>query len=170
MTDPYQVHDFTVLLTILIAAPPALIGLIAFLGARLAPRRFRSPGSRAPAAVLLDVTALCSAAVLALYLWGCLHVAFLGRQGVGNACAREADGARVAAFHGDFVPLRIVCRTDAGDSFTVVVPGYLNPSLAALLLLALACGAAGLLLRRKQLARSPAREGGRSRDQDRRRP
>lgn len=159
-TDPYQVHDFTVLLTILIAAPPVLIGLIVFLVSRLVPRRFRSSGPRTPAALCQDAAALCSAAALALYLWGCLQLAFLGRQGVGNACAEEAGGARVTAFHGDFVPLRLVCRTDAGDSFTVVVPDYVNPSLIALLLLSLVCGAAGLLLRRRRPAPSTAHTEG----------
>ncbi|OBQ49643.1 hypothetical protein A4U61_32745 [Streptomyces sp. H-KF8] len=160
-TDPYQVHDFTALFTILITAPLVLVGLIAYLGSRLAPKRLRSPGSRTPAAVCRDVAALSAAIALALYGWGCLQVAFLGRQGVGNACAEEAGGARVTAFHGDFVPLRIVCRVTGGDSFTVVVPDHLNTSIIVSLLLALACGAASLLLRLKQPVLPTAQKEGR---------
>ncbi|CAL9529235.1 hypothetical protein SUDANB176_04016 [Streptomyces sp. enrichment culture] len=159
-SDPYQVHDYTVLFTILLAGPPALIGLAAYLASRLAPRQLRSRGLRTPAAVCRDAAALCSAAALALYLWGCLHLVALERQEVGNACAKEADGVRVAAFHGDFVPLRLVCRTDAGNRFTVVVPDYINPSVAVLLLLAVACAATGLLLRREQHARRTAQKEG----------
>ncbi|MCD7445280.1 hypothetical protein K4B79_44760 [Streptomyces lincolnensis] len=148
--DPYQVHDYAVLSTILIAGAPALLGLLAYLGACLAPRRLRA---HRPATALRDTGLLCAAAALAVYLWGCLHVVFLERQEIGNRCAQVAGGVRVAGFHGDFVPLRLVCRTDDGRDLTVVIPAYVNPSTAVLLLLALACaGAAALLARRARTA------------------
>ncbi|MFI9171422.1 hypothetical protein [Streptomyces lincolnensis] len=148
--DPYQVHDYAVLSTILIAGAPALLAAVAYLGASLAPRRLRA---HRPATALRDAGLLCSAAALALYLWGCLHVVFLERQEIGNRCAQVSGGVRVAGFHGDFVPLRLVCRTDDGRDLTVVVPSYLNPSIAVLLLLALACAGTAVLL---QLGRRTA--------------
>ncbi|WP_240499218.1 hypothetical protein [Streptomyces prasinus] len=149
-SDPYQTHGFTALFTVLLAGLPALIGLVAYLASRLMPERLCSRGLRTPAAVCRDLALLCSAAALALYMWGCLHLLLLDRQGVGNACAKQSGGVRVAAFHGDFVPLRMVCRTDAGSVFTVVVPDYVNPSVAVLLLLVVTCATAGLLLHRAQ--------------------
>lgn len=94
VSDPYQVHDFTVLL----AGLPGLLGLAAYLVSRLTPGRLRSLALRTPAEVCRDLAALCSAAVLALYLWGCLPLLFLDRQDIGNACAEESDGVRAVAW------------------------------------------------------------------------
>lgn len=142
LSDPYQPHDFTTLFTIVITGLAELIGLATYLGSRLTRQKLRA---RTPSAAWRDLSLLTVAASLAVYLWGCLHVLFLERQDIGTACAKKAEGIRVAAFHGDFLPLRLVCRTDAGHSYTVIIPGYLNPAGAVLLLSALACGITSLL-------------------------
>lgn len=149
--DPYRTHDFTALVSILLLGLSALLGLFVYLCSRLTGRRLRA---YTPPAVWRDVSLVSVTASLALYVWGCLQLVFVERQEVGNACAEGAGGVRVAAFHGDFVPLRLVCRTDDGRSFTALVPDYINPSIAVLLLLALACAVASVLLHRKQLTAS----------------
>ncbi|MGW0499508.1 hypothetical protein ACWD0Z_29995 [Streptomyces sp. NPDC003007] len=146
--DPYRTHDFTALLSILIVGSAALLGVFVYLCSRLTGQRLRA---YTLPAVWCDVSLLSATGSLALYMWGCLELVFVERQEVGNACAEEAGGNRVAAFHGDLIPLRLVCRTDDGQSFTVLVPDYINPSIAALLLIALACAAASVLLHRRQL-------------------
>ncbi|MFJ4782814.1 hypothetical protein [Streptomyces sp. NPDC088794] len=147
VSDPYQVHNYTVLSTIMIAGVAALLGLAVYLGSRLTGQNLRA---YSPPTVWRDLSLLTATTSLALYLWGCLHIVFLERQEVGNECAKKAGGIRVAAFHGDFVPLQLVCRTDADRSFTVVIPDYINPSIAVLLLSALACGITSILLHRKR--------------------
>ncbi|MEU9347239.1 hypothetical protein AB0D74_39165 [Streptomyces sp. NPDC048278] len=147
MSDPYQTPDFTVLVTVLFTGLAALTGLAGYLVSRLTRQHL---ATRTPPTVWRDLSLTAVAGSLALYLWGCLHLVLLERQEIGNECAKRAEGVRVAAFHGDFVPLRLVCRTDADRSYTVVVPGYLNPSLAVLLLLALACAVTAAVLHRKQ--------------------
>ncbi|MFD4597379.1 hypothetical protein ACFWPQ_05005 [Streptomyces sp. NPDC058464] len=147
MSDPYQAPDFTVLVTVLFTGLAALLGLAGYLASRLTRQNL---GSRTPPTVWREMSLTAVTGSLALYLWGCLHLVFLERQEIGNECAKKAEGVRVAAFHGDFVPLRLVCRTDADRSYTVVVPGYLNPSLAVLLLLALACAITAAVLHRRQ--------------------
>ncbi|WP_329041423.1 hypothetical protein OHT61_25520 [Streptomyces sp. NBC_00178] len=159
-SDPYQGHSFTALLAILIAGAAALCAIAVHLCSRLA-RRSRQ--ARTPASTWRDVTLLASAGALALYLWGCLHLLLLDRQERGTRCAYvdgelQRPGAEAAT--GDFIPLRLVCRMPDGTSHTAVVPDYINPTIAVLLLLALGAGTVSLLLHRKRQATQ--RKAGRS--------
>lgn len=56
--------------------------------------------------------------------------------------------ARTRRPPGDFVPLRLVCETPNGHDYHVLIPDYINPALAGLLLLALGGAAASGLLNR----------------------
>lgn len=159
MTDPYQLHNYTALSTIMLAGSPALLGLLAYLGSRLTPQLLRA---YAPPTVWRDLSLLATAGALALYLWGCLHLIFREREDVGHACDKEVgpDAPHMDAFHGDFIPLRIVCHTEDGHTYTPpVVPDYINPSIAVLLLLALAAGVTSAALHRKQRSTPSVRKG-----------
>ncbi|MER0241164.1 hypothetical protein AAHZ94_03830 [Streptomyces sp. HSW2009] len=140
-SDPYQTHDGTVLITVLLAGPVVLAGLVTYLCVTLMQRR-----RRPPAAACRDLALLSAAASLGLYLWGCLHVAFAERAEIARACVKAAGARRVESFHGDFVPLRMVCRAEGGGSHTVLVPGYTNPSVAVTLALAVVLGAVAAVL------------------------
>ncbi|MFI8007568.1 hypothetical protein [Streptomyces sp. NPDC086010] len=159
-SDPYQGHGFTALLTILIAGAAVLCAMAAHLGSRFM-RRARQ--ARTAASTWRDVTLLTTAGALALYLWGCLHLLLLDRQERGTRCAYvdgELHRPGAEATTGDFVPLRLVCRMPDGTSHTAVVPEYINPTIAVLLLIALAAGTVSLLLHRRRHATQ--RKAGRS--------
>lgn len=146
-SDPYQVHNITALTAIMLAGPAVLFGLVIYLCSSLARLRRRSL-----AAAYGNLALLSLAASVALYLWGCVHVVFRERQEIGNECAEAAGSGtrRVEAFHGDFVPLQLVCRTEGGGTHTVLIPDYTNPSIAIALSLALVFGITATLLHRKQ--------------------
>lgn len=134
----------------MIAGAAVLLGLTVYLFSRLA-RRGRT--ARTPPAAWRDLSLLALGASLALYLWGCLHLVLLDRQERGEECATvdgvlERPGADATT--GEFIPLRLVCRMPDGSSHTAVVPDYINPTIAVLLLLALACGVISVLLHRKR--------------------
>ncbi|MGW4229231.1 hypothetical protein ACWEF9_08065 [Streptomyces sp. NPDC004980] len=144
-SDPWQGHDFATLFTVLLAGVPALLGLAVYLCSRLSRRARRS---RTPPAVWRDLSLAAAGATLALYLWGCLHVLFVEDQEQAQECERNRPEGipGLVGRRGDFVPLRLVCEVSDGRDFAVLVPGYVNPALAVLLLLVLVCGlVAGLL-------------------------
>ncbi|MFE9799957.1 hypothetical protein ACFYP6_13900 [Streptomyces goshikiensis] len=107
------------------------------------------------------VALLCACGALGFYLWGCSHLLFLDETRQFEACL-EAGGpekaARVNAFVGDFIPLRLLCRTDGGGSYSAGVPGYVNPVVAVLTLGTAAAGAYATSLR-AQLRKKSAPEG-----------
>ncbi|MFE7748604.1 hypothetical protein [Streptomyces sp. NPDC057428] len=148
-SDPWQGHDFSILFTVLIAGTSALLGCTAYLCSRFS-RRARHLCT--PSRVWRDLSLAAAAATLALYLWGCLHLLFLEDQEEAMECEpnRPEGTPRLVGLRGDFVPLRLVCETLDGRDFAVVVPGYVDPALVALLLLALGCGLVSVLLRRKR--------------------
>ncbi|SCD69764.1 hypothetical protein GA0115239_10602 [Streptomyces sp. BpilaLS-43] len=100
----------------------------------------------------------CAAAVLgagavALYTWGLLHVggAVLDAEdgGAGSSPMRscrtadEAQWSRSVGYRVDYFPLRFVCETSDGGSYTPdTVPGYIGPAVGAFALAAVVCGGA----------------------------
>ncbi|GAA2407789.1 hypothetical protein GCM10010420_39860 [Streptomyces glaucosporus] len=147
-SGPWQGHDFAVLLPVLTAGTTAVLGLGAYLCSRFTRRALRQ---YTPPAVWRDASLAASAAALALYLWGCLHVLFLEDQEQARACERERPEGTPSLMgrRGDFVPLRLVCEASDGRDYSVVIPDYVNPSVAVLLLLALACALTSAVLRRR---------------------
>ncbi|WP_230992905.1 hypothetical protein [Streptomyces endocoffeicus] len=134
---------------ILLAGAATLLGLTGYLCSR-----FTQPVRRryVPFMGWRDVSLATITAALALYLWGCLHVLFLEDQEQAEACERQrpADIPRLVGRRGDFIPLRLVCEASDGRDYSVVIPDYINPSIAVLLLLALACALVSALLHLKQ--------------------
>ncbi|MFH8450927.1 hypothetical protein ACH4CD_16970 [Streptomyces fungicidicus] len=143
------------LLTLLLTGAPALIGLVAYLCSRPAPRARRRS---TPARAWRDVSLAAVAAGLALYLWGLLHILFLDDREQARECERQRPAGTPALVgrRGDFLPLRLVCEGSDGHDYSVVVPGYINPSLTVLLSLALIAAVASGLLHRKR--RTPTRK------------
>ncbi len=138
--------------------PVAVIGLLAFLAASVTPQR------RLQATLTTrwrDASLLFATAALALYTFGCLDIAFrYGGEG-GESCVTGDDvvkGVRLAEVDGNLVPLRVVCHLTDGRAFDLIVPAFLNPAVAVLLLLALGAGIASILAHRAQRRSSPRKE------------
>ncbi|MFJ3088008.1 hypothetical protein [Streptomyces sp. NPDC086838] len=144
-TDPWQGHDFAILFPVIIAGSLAGPGVLAFLCSRLTAR---ARARRTAPAVWRDASLAAAGLALGLYVWGCLHVLFLEDQEQAEQCElhRPEGTPRLVGRRGDFIPLRLVCEASDGHDYSVVIPHYVNPSVGALLLLALACGAVSLLL------------------------
>ncbi|MCC3650907.1 hypothetical protein LIX60_05325 [Streptomyces sp. S07_1.15] len=89
---------------------------------------------------------------IALYLWGCLHLLFLEDQEQAEECERRRpEGAPTLVGHrGDFIPLRLICESSNGRDYSVIIPDYVNPSIAVLMLLALLSAAASGIFRRRR--------------------
>ncbi|MEV5334882.1 hypothetical protein [Streptomyces werraensis] len=153
-SDPWQGHDTTVLFALLFTGAPALIGLTAYLGSRLTRRSRRLI---TPVRACRDASLAAVAVALALYLWGLLHVLVLEDQEQAHECERHRPegGSDLVGRRGDFVPLRLVCEASDGRDYSVVVPGYINPSVTVLLVLALVAAAASGILHLKQRTPTP---------------
>ncbi|MFV0134407.1 hypothetical protein ACLGIH_14385 [Streptomyces sp. HMX87] len=143
-------HHGLVLVAIIMGGLVAVVALCAYLGSAVTRRRRHAS---TPVTRWRDLSLLCATAALALYVWGCLRIFLLyGKEG-GEDCFTLDDlrsGVRLDEAAGDFVPLRLVCHMSDGRSVSIVVPDYVNPTIAVLLLLSLACGVTSALLHRKR--------------------
>lgn len=148
-SDPWQGHDFATLFTVLVAGALTGLSILAFLCSRLT-RQARE--LRTAPAVWRDASLAATALAIALYLWGCLHVLFLEDQEQAEQCElhRPEGTPTLIGRRGDFIPLRLVCEAANGRDYSVVIPDYINPSIAVLLLLALAGVFVSVLLHLKQ--------------------
>ncbi|MFI2350397.1 hypothetical protein ACH492_25790 [Streptomyces sp. NPDC019443] len=149
-SDPWQGHNFAALFPILIAGAVTVLSLTVYLCTRFtrqARRRYT------PFAVWRDVSLATTAVALALYLWGCLHVLFLEDQEQAEECERQRPEGTptLVGRRGDFIPLRLVCEASDGRDYSVIIPDYINPTVAVLLLLTLACALTSALLHQGQL-------------------
>ncbi|MBT3167224.1 hypothetical protein HTV80_29630 [Streptomyces sp. Vc74B-19] len=153
-SDPWQGHDGTVLFALLLPGTPALIGLTAYLGSRLAKRARRRI---TPVRALRDASLTAVTVALALYLWGLLHVLLLDGQEQARECERHRpEGVpELVGRRGDFVPLRLVCEASDGRDYSVVIPGYINPSVTVLLVLALVAAVASGCMYHKRRTSTP---------------
>ncbi|MEV0915872.1 hypothetical protein AB0I93_16655 [Streptomyces sp. NPDC049967] len=145
--SPWQGHDFAVLFAVLIAGATTVLGLALYLCSRFTRQARRRRTSQA---VWRDVSLVMAALGIALYLWGCLHVLFLGDQEQAEACERGRPEGVTALVgrRGDFVPLRLVCEAAGGRDYSVVIPGFVNPVLAVLLSVGLVCALVAAILHR----------------------
>ncbi|MEU8822531.1 hypothetical protein [Streptomyces sp. NPDC048636] len=147
-SDPWQGHNFAALFSILLTGTTTLLGLAIYLCSRFTRQAHRR---YTPFAAWRDVSLATVAAALALYLWGCLHVLFLEDQEQAEECERQRpEGVpHLVGRRGDFIPLRLVCEASDGRDYSVIIPGYINPTIASLLLLALGCALVSVLLHHK---------------------
>ncbi|MER5874469.1 MULTISPECIES: hypothetical protein [unclassified Streptomyces] len=126
--DPYAGHNplGVLLLTFagLIGTPWLIVHGIRLL---LPARRARTDG-----AVLKAARSLTGAAALGVYTWGLLHLFFLDESGQSRACASAIGARRLTGYEPSFVPLHFGCRTSGGHTVEAVVPGWVNPVAAVL--------------------------------------
>ncbi|WKK22809.1 hypothetical protein QZH56_29265 [Streptomyces olivoreticuli] len=148
-SNPWQGHNFAGLLAILIVGAATLLGLIGYLCSRLTRQARRG---YTPFRLWRDLSLLTAAAALTVYLWGCLHLLFLEDQELAERCERQrpAGTPTLVGRRGDFIPLRLVCEASNGHDYSIVIPGYINPVVAFLLLLTLTCALASVVLHCKQ--------------------
>lgn len=77
---------------------------------------------------------------IATYVWGVLHL--LQDESAADAACKAAVGPQnaghVASYDISYLPLHFGCRVTGVGTFEAAVPGYLNPTLIALLLVSLA--------------------------------
>ncbi|MFJ5274316.1 hypothetical protein [Streptomyces sp. NPDC088358] len=148
-SNPWQGHDFAVLSAVLLAGPATLVAATVYLCSRFTRQARRR---RTPTAVWRDASLTAVTVALALYVWGCLHVLFLEDQEQAEACerARPAGVPTLIGIRGDFIPLRLVCEASNGHDYSVVIPHYINPTIAVLLLLSLACALVSARLHHEQ--------------------
>lgn len=135
-SDPWRGHDPGALLTTVFVGVVALASLTVYLCSRFAQRARRS---YTPDRAGRDVALASVAAGIAVYLWGLLHILFIEDQEQAETCERQRpDGVpALVGRRGDFIPLRLVCVASNGRDYSVLIPEYVNPVLAALVLLAL---------------------------------
>ncbi|MER5214213.1 hypothetical protein ABT063_27480 [Streptomyces sp. NPDC002838] len=157
-SDPYEGHNYFVLLAImLLAGPAALLALAGYAAA--AGRRWREGR---PGALWECCAALALAASIAVYMWGCLHLMFVDDRNMVEECAKaggEDKARQVDGYIGEFVPLRFICHMPNGRSYTAIVPDYINPTAAAFLLLMACCICMSVIQRR---AAAPGKKESRS--------
>ncbi|MET9418476.1 hypothetical protein ABZY03_30655 [Streptomyces klenkii] len=150
-SDPWQGHNFAGLLVILMTGTATLLSLTGYLCSRLT-RESRQEYS--PFRLWRDLSLLTVVAALAVYLWGCLRLLFLVDHELAERCERQrpAGTPTLVGLRSDFIPLRVVCETSNGQDYSIVIPGYINPTVAFLLLLALTCALTSVVLRHRQRA------------------
>ncbi|MFF1411557.1 hypothetical protein ACFVX6_17515 [Streptomyces sp. NPDC058289] len=121
----------------------------------------RHAGSRPTWLLWRAVASLGMAFGFAMYLWGLLHVALLDETAQFEACMKAGgteNVARVDAFEGEYVPLRLMCRVDEGGSYGAAVPGYVNPAVVMLAFGTLVAGGVALA-EHAELAKKAKRKG-----------
>ncbi|MGW2369650.1 hypothetical protein ACWCZ5_29255 [Streptomyces sp. NPDC001667] len=157
-SNPWQGHDFATMLAVLAAGAAALLSLSGYLCSRLTREARRQYTTFR---LGRDLSLLAAAAALAVYLWGCLHLLFLTDQELVHRCEQQkpAGTPALVGLRGDFVPLRVLCETSNGHDYSIVIPSYINPTVALFLLLALICTLASVVLHHKQ--RTTTRQKGR---------
>ncbi|MEV6673943.1 hypothetical protein [Streptomyces sp. NPDC051162] len=148
-SNPWQGHNFAVLIAILSAGGATLLSLIGYLCSRLT-RQVRQEYT--PFCLWRDLSLLAAAAALAVYVWGCLHFLFLTVHELAQRCERQrpSGASTLIGLRGDFIPLRAVCEVSNGHDYSIVIPSYINPTVALFLLLALICTLASVVLHHKQ--------------------
>ncbi|MEU5285596.1 hypothetical protein AB0G97_16510 [Streptomyces sp. NPDC020755] len=154
---PWRGHDPATLIIVLFTGAAALASLTIYLCSRLA-RRARQ--SYTPVRAGRDVALAAVAAGIALYLWGLLHILFVEGQEQAEECERQRPEGVPALVgrRGDFLPLRLVCEASNSHDYSVLIPEYINPIVAVLMLLALLSAvASGVLHHRRRT--TPRKKG-----------
>ncbi|OKJ16697.1 hypothetical protein [Kitasatospora sp. CB01950] len=129
--QPFVRHEGTVVLLMLLfgfLTTPVLIlyGVRGLLRARQAVSR---------AAILVAGSVLAWAMTIGLYTWGLLHLFIADDYTEARACD-AALGKSLVGYDPSFVPLRFDCIGSDGHTASVVVPSYINPVLAVLVVCA----------------------------------
>lgn len=135
VNDPYALPNPVVLSSILlfgVIVVPLLTGYALVTWVRCASRPPRVPG------LLRGAAALATGAAIGVYWWGALHM-FRDETATEEAC-NAAVGPDLAGdvdrYETAFIPLRFGCHVDGSGTYDAMVPGYVNPSVLVLAVLA----------------------------------
>ena len=136
-------------LLFLLAVPVTLVSAVVLVGRGLGAIGRHGVRSAGRGVLLRGLAEAAAGATLLLYAWGMLHVAsaVLDAEDGGTDSSpirpcrtegwaeRQVNGAGVADYKVDYIPLRFVCETyDGGTYATDHVPGYLDPAVLGMAL------------------------------------
>ncbi|MFJ3839401.1 hypothetical protein ACIPY6_28395 [Streptomyces sp. NPDC090054] len=131
----FEGHNPIALITVVLVGLVAAAGLLAYALNARPPRR--------------RIAAACTAGAVGLYVWGALPLLFLDESATFDACLKTVGQdrmARVDEYRATFVPLGLECHVpDDPGRHVAVVPPYVNPGAALLLLGALGAGVSALI-------------------------
>jgi hypothetical protein len=134
--DPFELPDSVALLLILFFGSLATLGLAAYAVTLVARHGIRRSGTPV---TLRYLAAFAAAGAVAVYTWGALHL-LIDETAADQAC-KDAVGAAQAAdvdrYETSLVPLRFGCHVSGGGTYEAAVPGYVNPTVLGLALLAI---------------------------------
>lgn len=157
-TDPYAGHNPLVLLVVLLLALAAAVVLAVFGCTTLARDGVRGAG---PLRALRACAGLAGAGAACLYAWGVLHLLTLDETRRDLACKEAVGPAHVLeidSYRPTYIPLGLGCHVESGTTYSTGVPGYLNPTVGALALTAVALGGFSLLETERRATRDFKRE------------
>lgn len=155
-SGPWQEHNPAVLLTLIFLDAVTLLSLTAYLCSRLT-REVRKRCTRCAVPGRIPGGGRRVARPLPVGMSSPARPRTTGTvRGVREGAPRRSGGHR--RNHRRLHPLRLACHLPDGRSYPVVIPGYINPSIAALLTLALASVITAALLYRRQRRSSGNKE------------
>lgn len=127
-SDPWALPNPVVMLLVLLAALVAVPALGGYGVAVLVRARRRER-------VLRGLAALAGATTVAVYAFGVLTM-FQDETAADEACKRAVPptlAGHVSGYETSFVPLRFGCHVEGAGTWDIWVPGWVNPAVAALL-------------------------------------
>ncbi|WP_018544966.1 hypothetical protein [Streptomyces sp. LaPpAH-108] len=161
-TDPYEGHNPLALLLLVLLGLSAAAALAVYGFATVARHGVRRAGLLVQ---LRSFAALAGAGAACLYAWGALHLLTLDETGRDLGCKAAVGPARVLeidSYRPTYIPLGLGCHVKSGTTYSIGVPGYINPAVGALALAAVALGGFSLLETERRATRDFKRETRRS--------
>jgi hypothetical protein len=87
---------------------------------------------------------------IGMYTWGLLSLLLADERAQADACNEALGGKHLIGYSPSFIPLRFGCRTSDGHTIDVIVPSYVNLSVAALGICAIALTAYLFILSKEE--------------------
>ncbi|MEV0189834.1 hypothetical protein AB0I39_15015 [Kitasatospora purpeofusca] len=129
--QPFARHEGSVVLVLLLVGALAAPALTVY-GVRVLAR---ARTARSSAKVLTASSALTWAVTIGLYAWGLLHLFMADDYTEARECD-QAVGKQLVGYEPSFIPLKFDCLAADGRTVPAVIPSYVNPALAVLLVCA----------------------------------
>ncbi|MFJ7246333.1 hypothetical protein ACIQWA_16995 [Kitasatospora sp. NPDC098652] len=129
--QPFARHAGVIVLLLLLVGFLATVWLAVY-GIRML---VRTRAKRSRVTALVSASALAWATTVGLYVWGLLHLFTADDYTAARACD-EAVGKQVTGYDSSFIPLEFGCVSSSGRTVPVLIPSYVNPVLAVLLVCA----------------------------------
>lgn len=141
----YEGHNALALLAIVVLGLLAA-GILAVYGCTALARRGVSSSS--PAVLIRSLAAFTTAAALAIYAWGAVHLMLLDGTRRDEACKRAVGTAHAISideYRPAYIPLRLGCHVAGVGTYSVGVPSYINPAVLVLVVLTIVLAIAAAL-------------------------